>query len=240
MSFPPKKPEFAKLSIMGMLALRIGYINELANLAELLDVDINVIRQCMGADPRVGKHHLAPGCGFGGNSFPQIIDNLASLLVEKHQSKLLDTVLKENEIQKEQPFRKLWRHYQCDISSLNIAIWGASFKPGSSALDSAPSLKNIEAIIAQQAFAHIHDPEALTNIKNTFPDNPMLRTVEDKYKVLEGADALLILTEWPEYCNADLSTMYRAMKAPVIIDGRNIYDRNEVENHGFTYYCIGR
>ena len=236
----PKEAEFAKLSIMGMLALRIGYINELANLAELLDVDINVIRQCMGADPRVGKHHLAPGCGFGGNSFPQIIDNLAHLLVEKRESQLLDTVLKENEIQKEQPFRKLWRHYQCDISDLKIVIWGASYKPGSSALDSAPSLKNIEAIVSQQANVYIHDPEALENINQKFSDNPMVKTIDDKYKALKNADALLILTEWPEYRNADLNIMFQAMKNPVIVDGRNIFDRKQLENQGFVYYCIGR
>jgi len=236
----PQEAEFAKLSITGMLALRIGYINELANLAEQLDVDIDVVRQSMIADPRIGHHFLSPGCGFGGNTFSQTIKGLANLLTEKRQSTLLDTVLTQNEKQKEQPFRKLWRHYECDIHNLNIAIWGASFKPGSSSLDGAPSLKIIDALIAQQANVRIHDPEALENIAKRFGGHPQVHTCKDKYEVLENADALLLLTEWPEYWSPDYENVLAQMKHPLIIDGRNIFDRELLESLGFTYYGIGR
>ncbi len=236
----PKEAEFAKLSITGMLALRIGYINELANLAEQLGVDIDVIKQSLGADPRIGHHYLSPGCGFGGNAFSQTTKGLANLLSEKRQSHLLDTVLQENEKQKEQPFRKLWRHYECDIHKLNITLWGASFKPGSAALDSAPSLKIINALIAQQANVHIHDPEALENIEKLYGGHPQVHTYRDKYEALNQADALLLLTEWPEYASPDFDNMLERMQAPLIIDGRNLLSKELAESLGFTYYGIGR
>ena len=239
-SMSPKEAEFTKLSIIGMLALRIGYINELANLAEQVEVDIDVIRRGMGADPRIGRHHLAPGCGFGGNTFPQTLDSLAQLLREKGQSTLMQTVLTENEKQKELPFRKLWQHYKADLHDRCVAIWGASFKPGSASLDSAPSLRIIDAIVAQQAEVRIHDPEALENVHQVYHDNPQVKIISGKYDALKNADALVLLTEWPEYWSPDYDIMMRQMKNPVIVDGRNIYDRRQVEAAGFTYYGIGR
>jgi UDPglucose 6-dehydrogenase len=236
----PREAEFAKLAITGMLALRLGYINELANVAEQLNVDIDVVRQSMGADKRIGQHYLSPGCGFGGNSFSQITKGLANLLSEKRQSHLLDAVLAENEKQKEQPFRKLWRHYDCDIHNLNIAIWGASFKPGSSSLDNAPSLKVINAILAQQANVRIHDPDALENIDKLYGGHPQVVTCKNKYDALENADALILLTEWPEYWSPDYEAMTEQMRAPVIIDGRNVFSPELVKSLGFTYYGVGR
>lgn len=235
-----KEAEFTKLSIIGMLALRIGYINELANLGEQVGVDIDVVRRAMGADKRIGRHHLAPGCGFGGNTFPQTINSLAQLLTEKGQSTLLHTVLKENEKQKEQPFRKLWRHFDCNLHDRKFAIWGASFKPGSASLDGAPSLRVIDAIIAQQAYLRIHDPEALENLQYIYHDSPWVKTIPGKYDALKNVDALLILTEWAEYWSPDFELMKRQMRTPVIIDGRNIFSREQIESEGFTYYSIGR
>jgi len=236
----PKEAEFSKLATMGMLALRIGYINELANLSEQLDVNIDVIRQSLGADPRIGRHYLSPGCGFGGNNFPQTIKSLAGLLAEKNfKSELLDTIIEENENQKEIPFRKLWQHFQCHIRDLNIAIWGASFKPGSASLDGAPSLMNIDAIIAQKGKVRIHDPEALDNVNKRYAQNQLIETFSDKYKALENADALLLLTEWPEYRSPDFWEMKKVMKNPVVIDGRNVFNRDLLERQGFTYYGIG-
>ena len=236
----PKEAEFSKLAAMGMLALRIGYINELANLSEQLDVNIDVIRQSMGADPRVGHHYLSPGCGFGGNNFPQTVKSLASLLAEKNfKSELLNKVIDENEIQKEIPFRKLWQHFQCHIRDLNIAIWGASFKPGSASLDGAPSLPNIDAIVAQKGRVRIHDPAALDNIKLHYAQNQLVESFDDKYQAIENADALLLLTEWPEYRSPNIQFMKNAMKNLVIIDGRNALDRNLLKTQGFIYYGIG-
>ncbi|MDH3221790.1 MAG: nucleotide sugar dehydrogenase [Gammaproteobacteria bacterium] len=236
----PKEAEFTKLSIIGMLALRIGYINELAKLGERLGVDIEVIRRGMGADPRIGRHHLSPGCGFGGNTFPQTLDSLAQLLSEKNESRLMQTVLHENEKQKELPFRKLWRHYKADLHDRKIAIWGASFKPGSASLDCAPSLRVIDAIVAQQAEVRIHDPEALENLRQRYHDNSFVKTISGKYDALKNVDALVLLTEWPEYWSPDFELMQKQMRSPVIVDGRNVYNREQIESLGFTYYGIGR
>ena len=236
----PREAEFTKLSIIGMLALRIGYINELANLGEQLGVDIDVVRDGMGADPRIGRHHLAPGCGFGGNTFPQTLDSLAQLLSEKNESTLLHTLLQQNEKQKELPFRKLWKHYRADLHDRKIAIWGASFKPGSASLDAAPSLRVIDAIVAQQAEVRVHDPEANENVHHLYHDNAYVKIINGKYDALKNVDALLVLTEWPEYWSPDFELMLKQMKSPVIIDGRNIFDREQLESLGFTYYGIGK
>ena len=236
----PREAEFSKLSIIGMLALRIGYINELANVGEQLGVDIDVIRRAMGADPRIGRHHLAAGAGFGGNTFPQTLDSLAQLLSERSESTLLHTVLQQNEKQKELPFRKLWQHYKADLHERKIAVWGASFKPGSASLDSAPSLKIIDAIVAQDAEVRVHDPEALENVQHLYHDNPYVKTISGKYDALKNVDALMLLTEWPEYWSPNFDLMLKQMKQPVVIDGRNIYDRIQMESLGFTYYGIGR
>ncbi len=236
----PREAEFTKLSIIGMLALRIGYINELANLGDQLGVDIDVIRNAIGADPRIGRHHLAPGCGFGGNTFPLTLDSLAQLLSERSESTLMQTLLQQNEKQKELPFRKLWQHYRADLHERKIAIWGASFKPGSASLDAAPSLRVIDAIVAQQAEVRVHDPEANENVHHLYHDNPYVKVISAKYDALKNVDALLVLTEWPEYWSPDFELMRKQMKAPVIVDGRNIYDRKQIESFGFTYYSIGR
>ena len=235
-----REAEFTKLSIVGMLALRIGYINELANLGERLDVDIDVIRQAMGADPRIGRHHLAPGCGFGGSTFPQTLNSLARLLSQTTESSLMQTVLQENEKQKEVPFRKLWQHFECDLRDRKIAIWGASFKPGSASLDAAPSLKIIDAIAAQQAEIRVHDPEALENVQQRYHDNKLVKTIANKYDALKNVDALILLTEWPEYWSPDFDIMLKQMKTPVVIDGRNVFNREQMTSLGFTYYSIGR
>jgi UDPglucose 6-dehydrogenase len=236
----PREAEFTKLSIIGMLALRIGYINELANLSEQVGVDIDVVRQSLGADPRIGRHHLSPGCGFGGNNFPQTLNSLAQLLSENNESTLMRTVLQENEKQKELPFRKLWQHYKADLHDRKIAIWGASFKPGSASIDAAPSLKVIDAIVAQQAGVRVHDPEAHENVHHLYHDNPFVKIIHAKYDALKNVDALVVLTEWPEYWSPDFELMYKQMNSPVIVDGRNIYDREQVEAFGFTYYGIGK
>jgi len=236
----PREAEFTKLSIIGMLALRIGYINELAKLGEQLGVNIDVIRQAMGADPRIGRHHLAPGCGFGGNTFPQTLNSLAQLLSEKNASTLMQTVLQENEKQKELPFRKLWQHYKADLHDRKIAIWGASFKPGSASLDAAPSLKVIDAIVAQQAEVRVHDPEAHENVHHLYHDNAYVKIIQGKYDALKDVDALVLLTEWPEYWSPDFELMLKQMKSPVIVDGRNVFSRELVESLGFTYYGIGK
>ncbi|MFC6669073.1 UDP binding domain-containing protein [Marinobacterium aestuariivivens] len=235
-----REAEFTKFAISGMLALRLGYINELANLADLLGVDIEVVRQGMGTDERIGTHYLAPGCGFGGQHFTQYIEGLAELLSEKRRSSLLETVLIENQRQMELPFRKLWQHYQCDIRGKTVALWGLAFKPGVASIDNAPSLRIIDALLAQGARVRLHDPEALVEIRKHYGAHPQLTCCDDNYEAAEGADALLLVTEWPEYWSPDFGRLAQSMHARVIVDGRNVYDPGLVREYGFAYYGIGR
>lgn len=235
-----KEAEFTKFANTGMLALRLGYINELANLADQLDVDIEVIREGMITDPRIGPHYLHPGCGFGGLHFQQYIEGLSELMEENRNSKLLDTVLVENEKQKEQPFRKLWRYYQCDLKSRTISIWGLSFKPGTASIDNAPSLKIIETLLAQGCSVKVHDPEAGQNIEQYFGEHPKLEVYDCCYDAIENSHGLLLLTEWPEYWSPEYEEMLNRMHTPLIIDGRNIFDKEMLQSLGFTYYGVGR
>lgn len=235
-----REAEFSKFAISGMLALRLGYINELANLADRLGVDIEVVRQGMGSDKRIGQHYLAPGCGFGGHHFTQYIEGLADILTETRHSTLLNTVLNENERQKELPFRKLWQHYQCDLRGRRIAIWGCAFKPGVASVDNAPSLRVINALLAQEAQVYVHDPEALNALQGAVGEHPDLNLCPDPYHALEHAEALILLTEWPQYSSPDYDQMLQLMQTPLIVDGRNLFEPDYLHQLGFTYYGVGR
>lgn len=237
----PREAEFAKFAITGMLALRLGYINEIANLSDQLDVDVNVIREVMASDQRIGSHYLNPGCGFGGLQFSQYIEGLSGLMAEKHHSnKLLSTILAENEKQKELPFRKLWQHYDCDLAGRSIAIWGVSFKPDTASIDNAPSLKVIDALLSQNCLVKVHDPAALDNLKSFYPAEEQLISYTCPYEAVTESDAILLLTEWDEYSSPDYGRLKKLMASPVIVDGRNIYDPQFIEAQGFTYYGVGQ
>ncbi|WP_290703285.1 nucleotide sugar dehydrogenase [Amphritea sp.] len=235
-----REAEFTKLAITGMLAIRIGYINELANLADQMDVDIETIREGMGADPRVGNHYLSPGCGFGGLSFNQNIARFSETFEKRGKDSLLKTVISENEIQKELLFKKLWQHYRCNLTDKTVSVWGASFKPGTASIDNAPSLKLIDALLAQGVHVKVHDPEALGNLLNHYHNETNISFCNNAYDAIKDSDALLLVTEWPEYWSPDYLKMLQDMHIPLIIDGRNIFDREALEMHGFTYMGVGR
>lgn len=235
-----REAEFTKFAIIGMLAIRLGYINELANLADQMDVDIDTIREGMGADPRIGNHYLSPGCGFGGQNFNQYITRFSEIFENKGKDSLLKTVISENEIQKELLFKKLWQHYHCNLAGKSVAIWGASFKPGTASIDNAPSLKLIDALIAQGVNVKVHDPEALGNLKKHYRNEPLLSFCTNAYDAIKDTDALLLVTEWAEYWSPDYLKLLEDMHIPLIIDGRNIFDREALEMFGFTYMGVGR
>ncbi|MCV6609314.1 MAG: nucleotide sugar dehydrogenase [Amphritea sp.] len=235
-----REAEFTKFAVTGMLAIRLGYINELANLADEMNVDIDVIRDGMGADPRIGRHYLSPGCGFGGQNFSDYIARFSDIFEKRGKNSLLKTVISENEVQKELLFRKLWKHYQCNLNGKTVTLWGASFKPGTASIDNAPSLKLIEALLAQNVTVKIHDPEALDNIRSLFGDHPQLHICDNAYQAASLSDALLLVTEWPQYWSPDYDQLLSLMKTPLILDGRNIFDREALELYGFTYIGIGR
>lgn len=241
MHMRPREAEFTKLAINGMLATRLSYMNDMANLADNLDVDIERVRQGMGADVRIGESYLYPGCGFGGQSFSRDVMSLASTLQYSGlQAQLLEEVLQINERQKESLFRKLWQYYDNQLAGRKVALWGAAFKPESARIDNAPSLKLIEALWAQGVEVHVHDPRALPALADWAGERDDLVLHDDPYAAVAGADALMLVTEWKSYWSPDFVRLHAEMAVPLLLDGRNVWDPAFVKDRGFTYYGIGR
>ena len=241
MVMTPREAEFTKLAITGMLATRLSFMNDMANLADSLQVDIEKVRQGVGADQRIGEHYLYPGCGFGGLSFSRDVMSLAhSLESSGVGSDLLEEVLAINERQKELLFRKLWHYFKTDLKGRTFAIWGAAFKPDSDRIDNAPVLRLLQALWAQGAKVRLHDPKAMPALQEWAGERDDLVLSETPYDALKDADALLLVTEWKSYWTPDFEQIKAALKQPVILDGRNIYDPNYVRSLGFTYFGVGR
>jgi len=235
-----REAEFVKYAITGLLALRLGYINEMAGLCDQLNLDMDAIRRGMSTDKRIGTHYLQPGCGFGGLQFTQYLQGLAELLTGRRGSVLIDTVLAQNEVNKEWPFRTIWQHYNCNLSGRKVAIWGAAFKAGVADIDNAPALRVIDALLAQGAHICVHDPEAMQALADRYAHAPGLSLATSAYEASVGADALMLLTDWPEYGSPDFPRLKQAMREALIIDGRNLYDPQRVQQEGFAYYTRGR
>mgnify|MGYP001043978484 CR=1 FL=1 len=235
-----REAEFVKYAMTGLLALRLGYINEMAGLCDQLGLDIDAIRRGMTTDVRIGSHYLQPGSGFGGQQFTQYLEGLSQLLSEQKGSVFVDTLLSQNEVNKEWPFRTLWQHFNCDLKGKTFALWGVAFKPGVADVATSPALRVIDALLAQGAYLQIHDPEALQTLANRYPNHPNISIATQSYEACEGADALLLLTAWPEYASPDFNRIALTMTHPLIIDGRNLYDPGRVHQAGITYYCLGR
>ncbi|MEL0167489.1 MAG: nucleotide sugar dehydrogenase [Pseudomonadaceae bacterium] len=241
MPMRPREAEFTKLAITGMLATRLSYMNDMANLADSLDVDIEQVRQGMGADRRIGDAYLYPGCGFGGLSFSRDVMSLASTLEGSGMAaQLLDEVLNINERQKEVLFRKLWRHFGTELRGRKVALWGVAFKPESSRINNAPALKLIEALWAQGVQVHVHDPRALGTLAQWAGERDDLVLHQDPYTAAAGADALMLVTEWKTYWSPDFQRLREIMATPLLLDGRNVWDPAFAKQSGFEYYGIGR
>jgi UDPglucose 6-dehydrogenase len=237
----PREAEFTKLAINGMLATRLGFMNDMASLADALHVDIEQVRMGMGADPRIGEAYLYPGCGFGGLNFSRNVMSLANTLESSGVgSELLEQVLLINERQKEVLFRKLWQHYRTDLHGKTVTIWGAAFKPGTGRIDNAPALKLLEALWAQGVIVRVHDPKALPTLRAHYGERIDLVLCEDPYEAARGADALMLVTEWKDYWSPDYPRLHNLMAEPLLLDGRNILDPEFVRSSGFIYYGIGR
>ncbi|PHR10338.1 MAG: NDP-sugar dehydrogenase [Sphingopyxis sp.] len=237
----PREAEFTKLAINGMLATRLSYMNDMANLADNLAVDIDRVRQGMGADKRIGDAYLYPGCGFGGQSFSRDVMSLASTLQHSGmQPQLLDEVLQINERQKEVLFRKLWDRYGTHLRGRKVAMWGVAFKPASTRIDNAPALKLLEALWAQGVEVHVHDPRALPALAEWAGARDDLILHDDPYAAARDTDALMLVTEWKAYWSPDLARLKAVMKTPLLLDGRNVWDPSFMKENGFEYYGIGR
>lgn len=238
---PARDAEFTKQAVNGMLATRLSYMNDMANVADALGIDIENVRQGVGSDERIGHHFLQPGCGFGGTGFYQDLLSLKRTLdASAAASRLVDTALAVNEEQKELLFRKLWRHWQGRLAGRTVAVWGAAFKPDTDRVDHAPSLSVVSALLAQGVTVRVHDPKALGQLREHIGPDPRLVEVADPYAAAEGAEALLLLTEWPLYRGADLERLRARMAAPLLLDGRNVIDPLQARTAGFTYDGVGR
>lgn len=233
--------EFTKLSISGMLATRISYMNDLAQVAEKLHIDIENVRLGLGADSRIGSSYLQPGVGFGGDNFSRDILTLSETMSSSGtNSRLLQQVWEINEQQKEILFRKLWNYYCCDLQGKTVAIWGAAFKENTSSTINSPVHTMLEALWAQQVTVKLHDPAALPDLENYYGKREDLILCRNPYEAVQDAHALCLMTAWKAYWSPDYSRLKQLMAHPIILDGRNIYDPAYVRAQGFAYEGVGR
>lgn len=241
-SMPRRAAELTKLAINGMLATRISYMNEIAGLADTLGVDVEHVRQGMGADTRIGFEYLYPGCGFGGPNFSRDLMRLADVQSQSGRaSALLEQVMDINEQKKETLFRKLWTFFEGELAGRTVAIWGAAFKPGTTRIDHAPVLTLLEALWAQGVTVRLHDPAATQALKAVVGErDDLVLFTDDPYEACEGADALMLVTEWKTYWNPDWHRLAALLGSRLILDGRNIFDPAFVASCGLRYRGIGR
>jgi len=238
---PVLDAEFTKLSISGMLATRISYMNDLAVVAEKLGIDIAHVRQGMAADSRIGAAYLYPGAGFGGDNFSHDILTLSDAVSDTGvKSRLLAQVWEINEQQKELLFRKLWNYYHGDLAGKTVAIWGASFKENTSNVQQSPVHVMLKALWAQGVTVKLHDPQALPEIAAIYGQRDDLVLCNDQYEAVQNAHALCLLTAWKQYWSPDYKYLLQHMQHPLVLDGRNIYDPEYVKAQGFAYMGVGR
>ncbi len=234
----PESAEMTKYVANCMLAAKISFINEMANLCERYEADINDVRRGIGHDQRIGFSFLFPGVGYGGSCFPKDIRAVIHMArTVGLPAKMMEAVDEVNNAQKDVLATKLREHFG-DLAGRKVALWGLAFKPKTDDIREAPALVLIDALIAAGCAVNVHDPEAMDNVKALYGDK--LNYCARPYDCLKGADALAIATEWNEFRNPDFDLMRRTMKTPVIIDGRNLYDPEKMAALGFTYFGIGR
>ncbi len=231
--------EMTKYAANAMLATKISFINDIANLCEIVGADVNMVRKGIGSDSRIGNRFIYPGVGYGGSCFPKDVKALIKTSDENLYSlEILKAVEKVNNAQKEVLFKKLFQHFKGNLSGLTIAVWGLSFKPKTDDMREAPSLTIIENILQNGAKVKAYDPVAMKESEKFF--NGGIEYGKDPYDVLIDADALLLVTEWPEFRIPNFKIIEKLLKNKLIFDGRNIFDPYEMRELGFTYYCIGR
>ncbi|TAH42720.1 MAG: UDP-glucose/GDP-mannose dehydrogenase family protein [Betaproteobacteria bacterium] len=236
-----RSAELTKYAANAMLATRISFMNELANLAETLGADIELVRQGIGSDPRIGWHFLYAGCGYGGSCFPKDVKALVRTGHENgHDLLLLNAVESANDAQKLRLVDKIVARFGEDLGGMRFALWGLAFKPNTDDMRDAPSRVILAELFRRGATAVAYDPVAMNEARRIFGDEPRLRYVERPMAAVEGADALLIVTEWKEFRSPDFERIRATLKHPVIFDGRNMYDPAMMREAGIEYHGIGR
>lgn len=234
-----KSAELTKYASNSFLATKITFMNEIANYCEKVGADVDMVRAGMGTDSRIGKRFLFPGIGYGGSCFPKDVKALQKAgKDENYDFKILNSVIEINSAQKTILFPKIESYFDGNLKGKTIAVWGLAFKPETDDIREAPSIDMMEALLQKGAKLQVFDPEAMPNIKTQFGDK--LNYSDSMYAATEGADALLICTEWSIFRTPNFSKLNQHLKNPVVFDGRNLYNVSDMEKEGFTYVSIGR
>ncbi len=236
-----RSAELTKYAANSFLATKISFMNEIANLCELVGANVDAVRLGIGSDERIGKRFLFPGIGYGGSCFPKDVVALQKTSLEHdYEFRILDSVTEVNTYQKLRLFNKVMDYYKGNVEGRTFALWGLAFKPDTDDIREAPALDIIKNLTLAGAKVVAYDPEAVENVKKHLKNNKRLSFGEDEYQVLKGADALLIATEWSQFRTPDFKLLKSSLKKPVVFDGRNLYDPADMEEHGFYYESIGR
>ncbi|WP_102407614.1 UDP-glucose dehydrogenase family protein [Parabacteroides bouchesdurhonensis] len=231
--------EMTKYAANAMLATRISFMNDIANLCEIVGADVNMIRKGIGTDDRIGHRFLYAGCGYGGSCFPKDVKALIKTANKNgYPMRILQSVEDVNEDQKSILFRKLEKQFKGDLKGKRVAIWGLAFKPETDDMREAPALVIIEKLLEAGCKVCAYDPVAIDESRRRVGDT--IRYAKDIYDAVVDADALLLVTEWKEFRMPSWAAVHKLMANPLVIDGRNIYDIKEMEEYGFEYHCIGR
>ena len=234
-----RSAELTKYAANSFLATKITFMNEIANLCELLGADVDAVRKGVGTDSRIGKRFLFPGIGYGGSCFPKDVQALAKSSIDaKYDFKILKAVMDVNENQKVKLIPRIKEYFKGNLKGKVIAMWGLSFKPHTDDIREAPALYNIEALLSEGAIVKVHDPEGMKNVEKIM--KAKIQYFNTPYEAAENADAIFIATEWPEFRAPDFDRLSSILKEKVIFDGRNLYDLNLMKELGYAYYSVGR
>lgn len=230
--------EMTKYAANSMLATKISFINDIANLCEIVGADINKVRKGIGSDARIGNKFIYPGIGYGGSCFPKDVQALIRTGGEyNYDLQVLKAVESVNKAQKSVLYDKILKYYNGDVKGKTIALWGLSFKPQTDDMREAPSLEIVRKLLEAGAKVNAYDPVAMEEAKHHFGDS--ISYFEDQYETLIDSDCLAVLTEWPEFRIPNFKVIIKLLNTPAVFDGRNIYDRFEMKEKGFDYFCIG-
>ncbi len=236
-----RSAELTKYAANAMLATKISFMNEIANLAERLGADIENVRRGIGSDPRIGYHFIYPGCGYGGSCFPKDVKALSRTATEyDYDSRLLNAVDAVNDAQKHVLFDKVSHYFKGDLEGRTVAVWGLAFKPNTDDMRESPSRVLMEKLWDAGATVQAFDPESMKETQHLYPNESRLTLCGTKEQALKGADCLVVCTEWKEFRSPDFDQIAGNLAHPVIFDGRNIYDSAILARHGLAYYAIGR